>query len=94
MALISHLQSNLSTEVCDLDEVIRRFCHLASGLAQKQICPQSGKMEFNPKTCAFVHLLSCQAMNLELRGPVKEDLAKNEANTEKYSDVWAFAFGH
>lgn len=52
-------------------------------------------MEFNSRIYAFAHLLSWQAMNLELLGPtVKEDLAKNEANTEKHSDVWAFAFGH
>jgi len=52
-------------------------------------------MEFNPRIYAFAHFLGCQTMNLELLGPmVKEDLAKNEANTEKHSDIWGFAFGH
>ena len=39
MALISHLQSNPATEVCDLDEVIRRFCHSASGLLRSSFVP-------------------------------------------------------
>ena len=44
------------------------------------------KTEFNSRVYALAHLLSWQAMNLELLGPtVKEDLAKNEANTEKNS---------
>lgn len=99
MALIPYPESNPTPGAGDLDQAIRVFCHFGlSDWLRDRLVPSLANVTRPQDICVFpisAGFLSWQDRNVELLGPpVKENLLENEANTEKHSDVWAFAFSH